>query len=345
MPATRPRLADDLARLPARGVVSTVVCLEDSVADEDLPAAEENAVEQLRLLAAADDPHPALLFLRPRRPDQLVDLVRRLGEAASGVDGFALPKFDGATAARWFAAVAAAESAAGRRFAVMPILETAPLLRLETRRRALAAVRRALEAQRDRVLAVRIGATDLSALHGLRRPPDLTIWDVGVVAGFLADAVNVLGRADGTGFTITGSVWEHYSPSERLFKPLLRESPFAGSDARALRRRIVRDDLDGLIREVVLDAANGLTGKTVIHPEHVAVVHALSVVPAEEHADALDILAAGGGGATASRYGNKMNEAGPHRAWAQRTLTAARMFGVAREGVGLPELLAAQAPA
>ena len=101
-------------------------------------------------------------------------------------------------------------------------------------------------------------------------------------------------------------------------------------------------DLDGLIREVELDRANGLTGKTVIHPSHVAAVHALSVVSHEEYTDACDVLAEGGrGGASASTFGNKMNESKPHAAWAHRTLLRAGVFGVVREGVSFVDLLGA----
>lgn len=42
-----------------------------------------------------------------------------------------------------------------------------------------------------------------------------------------------------------------------------------------------------------------------------------------------------------SAYTNKMNEVKPHRAWAERTLQRAEVFGVAREEVGFVDLLAA----
>ena len=76
----------------------------------------------------------------------------------------------------------------------------------------------------------------------------------------------------------------------------------------------------------MLDRANGLIGKTVIHPSHVPVVHALSVVTHEEYGDALGVLAAeaGGGGVPRSAYRNKMNEANPHRAWARAAAAARR---------------------
>jgi hypothetical protein len=45
-----------------------------------------------------------------------------------------------------------------------------------------------------------------------------------------------------------------------------------------------------------------------------------------------------------SAYTNKMNEVKPHRAWAERTMLRAEIFGVAREDVGFVELLAAGIP-
>jgi citrate lyase beta subunit len=210
---------------------------------------------------------------------------------------------------------------------------------------ALIDAKRLLDAHRDLVLAVRIGTTDLSSAYGIRRDRDLTIYDVGVVSEAIADVVNVFGRADGTGFVVTGPVWEYFHNHERLFKPQLRQSPFAAQDAMELRQQIITQHVDGLIRELVLDKANGLLGKTVIHPSHVPVVHALSVVTHEEFVDATDVLGADrlGGGVSASSYRNKMNEAKPHRAWAERTLLRARAFGVAAEGIRLVDLLAAGA--
>jgi hypothetical protein len=78
----------------------------------------------------------------------------------------------------------------------------------------------------------------------------------------------------------------------------------------------------------------------------VPVVHALNVVSHEEFSDAADILHEdrSGGGVLRSSYTNKMNEVKPHRAWAQRTVRRAEVFGVAREDVGFVELLAAVPP-
>lgn len=339
-PATRPALAADVERAAGRGVMSMVVCLEDAIADAEVAAGEANLVAQFRTLHAGGADVP-LLFVRIRDPRQIGDLLRRLGGAADLVSGFVLPKFTPVSGGAFLDALADAADRTGRRLLAMPVIESPEAVYAESRAEMLDDVARLLAKHRPSVLAVRIGATDMSAAYGLRRPPDLTIYDIRPVANVICDVVNVLGRADGTGYVVTGPVWEYFSAGERMFKPQLRQSPFDAQQAAPLRQRLITSDLDGLIREVHLDKANGLTGKTVIHPSHVAAVHALSVVTHEEYCDAADILGVAGGGAMASSYANKMNEAKPHRAWAQRLMLRAQVFGVAAEGVTFVELLEA----
>ena len=103
---------------------------------------------------------------------------------------------------------------------------------------------------------------------------------------------------------------------------------------------LLRDDADALLREVLLDRANGLHGKTVIHPTHVTIVNALHAVSREEHDDALTVLMARGrGGALASSSHNKMNEVGPHELWAAQLLARARAYGVLASPDAVLELL------
>ncbi|MFJ2024950.1 HpcH/HpaI aldolase/citrate lyase family protein [Streptomyces sp. NPDC087897] len=366
-PATRPSLADDVLKQAARGVVSMVLCLEDSIDDAEVTEAEANLIRQFADLAGrgaaaapesgtvesggrgpdaaagAADAGVPLLFIRVREPGQITDLVRRLGDSVRMLSGFVLPKFTEERGRHFLEALAEAEAACGRRLFAMPVLESPELLHLETRGEILRGIARSVDKYRDRVLALRLGVTDFCSAYGLRRAPDMTAYDVHIVASVIADVVNVLGRADGSGFTITGPVWEYFRRQERMFKPQLRRSPFLEGRAEELRTALIEHDLDGLLREIELDRANGLLGKTCIHPSHVAPVHALSVVSHEEYTDARDILSPerGGGGVLRSAYTNKMNEVKPHRAWAERTLLRAEAFGVAREDVGFVDLLAA----
>jgi citrate lyase beta subunit len=339
-PATRPKLADDIAGRGRQGATSMVVCLEDAIPDHALVEGERNAISQLRHYAGTAPDGP-LVFVRVRYPEQIPMIVSGLDADNGVVAGFVLPKFDPGNARPYLIAVADASRSVGRTLYALPVLEAPEIGRAETRAETLIALRQVLGDYRDHVLAVRLGATDLAGQYGLRRLREHTVYDVAVLAAVIGDVVNFLGRAD-DGYVITGPVWEYFSGSERIFKPLLRESPFARGDERTLRAELIAKDLDGLIREVTLDRANGLTGKTVIHPSHVAAVNALSVVSHEEFLDASDIVGtAQNGGVSSSAYGNKMNESKPHTAWARRTLLRARVFGVARPDVSFVDLLAA----
>lgn len=352
-PANRPDLVKDVLRQRDLGCVSMVLCLEDSIADAEVPRAEENVISTLRSLAGHQHDLP-LLFVRVRTPEQMMSVARRAGAATSLLTGFVIPKFDNesGTGAAFLLALhvvqaelgldgaTGADGVPGHRLRVMPILESPAVIHVETRTAALTNIYALLAANREDILSVRIGATDMSSGFGLRRSRDLTIYDVNVVAGVIGDIVNVLGRPEG-GFVISGPVWEHYSNTERVLRPQLRVTPFAGEQERELRQRIMTANLDTLIREIELDLANGLLGKTVIHPTHVALVHAMSVVSHEEYLDALAIAGNVGGGAAASPYGNKMNEMKPHQAWAQRTLLRADAFGVSAADVTFVDLLEA----
>ncbi|MFH9888712.1 HpcH/HpaI aldolase/citrate lyase family protein [Streptomyces luteogriseus] len=345
-PATRPRLADDVLKQAGRGVVSMVLCLEDSIDDADVGPGEENLVRQLTALDELPDADLPLLFIRVRTPGQIPDLARRLGPAVRRLSGFVLPKFTEERGIPFLEALATAEAESGRRLFAMPVLESPELLYRESRVETLEGISRAIDKYRDRVLALRLGVTDFCSSYGLRRGPDMTAYDVQIVASVIADVVNMLGRADGTGFTVTGPVWEYFRVQERMFKPQLRQSPFLEVQAAELREKLIEHAMDGLLREISLDHANGLLGKTCIHPSHVLPVHALSVVSHEEFSDAQDILRPerGGGGVLRSAYTNKMNEVKPHRAWAERTLLRAEVFGVANQDIGFVELLAAGLP-
>ncbi|MFC9893378.1 HpcH/HpaI aldolase/citrate lyase family protein [Nocardia sp. NPDC127579] len=339
-PATRPDLAETIRKRAARGVCSMVIDLEDAVADHEVEYAKRQAVAALDLLAASPEPNP-LVFVRVRDADTVREIVDGLGAGADVLTGFVFPKFDSSTGAKYLDALEEAGQRLARPVYGMPVLESKALVHRQTRDEELTEIAALLAEHRERVLAVRVGATDMCSTFGIRRDRDLTIYDVRVVADVIADIVNYLGRADGTGFVITGPVWEYFADHERMFRPLLRTAPFEESDAVPFRQYLVSRDLDGLLREITLDRANGIQGKTVIHPSHVAAVHALSVVSHEEYSDALDILQVEVGGVAASEYRNKMNEMRPHRSWARQTLLRARVFGVANKGVSFVDLLTA----
>ena len=339
IPATRADLTATVHKRTDEGVRSIVIDLEDAVADHDLQYAVENTIRTLNELSGSN----ALVFVRARTAQQIRTVCAGLAPGAEGLAGFVVPKFTSATGAEYLDEILAASTAHDTRLLAMPVLESAEVVHRETRDTELVAIRDLLGKYRDIVLAVRIGATDMCGTFGIRRDRDLTIYDVRVVADVISAIVNHLGRNDGSGFVITGPVWEYFADHERMFRPLLRQTPFADQEAVRFRQQLVSSDLDALLREVALDRANGIQGKTVIHPSHVPAVHALSAVTHEEYHDALDILASDQGGAQASGYRNKMNELGPHRNWAKQTMVRARAFGVTNEGITFVDLLTALA--
>jgi citrate lyase beta subunit len=338
-PGTRSDLAVDARRQAGAGVTSMVFCLEDAVADDEVDGAEKNVIAALLALATGPVDQLPLIFVRVRDEAQLTRIVATLGSRSAALAGFVLPKFGEEGGAGQLEAVEAASERIGRRLWAMPVLETPEIIYRESRVDALLAIRRLLDKHADHVLAVRIGATDLCGLFGLRRDRDLTIYDLSVVRECIGDIVNVCGR-DGS-HVITGPVWEYFSSPERLWVSPLRVTPFEQAHEAPLRHELVSTDIDRLLREVVLDKANGLLGKTVIHPNHVAAVHALLVVTHEEYVDACTVLNGDSGGVRRSDYGNKMNELRPHRAWADAVLRRARVFGVLAEGATFVDVLAA----
>jgi citrate lyase beta subunit len=343
-PGTTPDYARRIGALAGGGVTSAVLCLEDAIKDADVPVAERNVALQLAELYAAEQDHGCptpLLFVRVRHPDQIRFLVKEAGQAAAVLTGFVFPKFTAANGREFLDAVADARAETGLPLYGMPVLEAAETIYAETRLRELLAIRDLLGRHVDSVLAVRIGATDMCGLYGLRRSNDQTVYDLTLVREVIADIVNVFCRD--SEFLITGPVWEYFARGERIFKPLLRESPFRARkdlpNAALVRRQLVRSDLDGLLTEVVLDKATGIIGKTVIHPSHVRPVHAMLVVTAEEHSDALATLCLTDGGVCSSAYANKMIESKPHARWAAGILRRAAVFGVLRPDRTFVDLL------
>jgi len=343
MPATRPDLVNDLQKMRTKGAGSIVICLEDSIPDDKLPEAEQNLHNVLAALVergtVSDLP---LIFVRVRTPEHLQKIAEQNGTNLSVLTGFVFPKFEDLTgvASAFVNILKVINEDLERPLYFMPVLESPNIVHRETRVDVLTGLKRILDRNKDLVLAVRIGATDMSSVYGVRRSPDFTVWDVHAVASAIGDIVNVFGRSEDN-YTITGAVWEHFQSGERLFKPQLRESIF--DDDKALRRRLLVSGDDTFIREIQLDRVNGLLGKTIIHPSHIPLVHSFSVVTHEEYSDALDITSGehSHGGATSSFYRNKMNEIKPHHAWAIKTLIRADAFGVSNQDIDFIDFLEA----
>lgn len=351
MPATRPTIARDLSTGKHKGLTSVVIDLEDAVGDLKVEEAEASLVSQIHSLdewaneGVIDSESLPLIFIRIRTPEQAERILEQIGSAVTRLTGLVFPKFDASTGERYLKILRDYNESRPSDSPVlygMPILESAEVIYAETRKRTLLGIKALLDQYREYILNVRIGATDFSSLFGLRRKPDMTIYDIGVIRDCVADIVNLFGRA-GSGYVISGPVWEYFK-SDRVLKPQLRETPFqetAGPEGLRLRMQYINKYVDGLIREVEMDKENGIIGKTIIHPTHICPVQAMYTVTHEEYMDASHILSSSGGeiGVVKSGYDNKMNEIKPHMNWARRIMIRSEIYGVLNENQNFTALL------
>jgi citrate lyase beta subunit len=88
------------------------------------------------------------------------------------------------------------------------------------------------------------------------------------------------------------------------------------------------DDHDVMEKELALDMAHGLVGKTAIHPNQIAKIERALMVTSADHADALRIL---NSSQAVFKSQGAMCEPATHRRWAARVLEQAQIYGIAQE--------------
>ncbi|MBE1553026.1 HpcH/HpaI aldolase/citrate lyase family protein [Sporosarcina limicola] len=349
MPATRADIADLIITNKFKELVTLVICLEDAVGDLEVEQAENLLINHMQNISIAiqdgrlTDETTPLIFVRVRSAEQMADMAGRLGDALKNIVGFVFPKFSSDNAEGFLSELRLMNERAGTILYGMPILESPHVLYKELRIDELLRLKEIIDRYRDIILNIRIGATDLCGLYGLRRDSETTVYEISIVNELITDIVNIFGR-EPDGYVVSGPVWEHFSSNDRILKPQLRQTPFEenyGSEGLLLRKELIRKDFDGLIQETLLDKANGLVGKTIIHPSHLLPVQALHIVTKEEYVDALSIVqqATGEKGVFKSEFQNKMNEIKPHLNWARKVLIKSDIYGVYHENCTFIDLL------
>ncbi|MRX79696.1 HpcH/HpaI aldolase/citrate lyase family protein [Enorma shizhengliae] len=312
------------------GLTSMVLCFEDACPESRLPEAEANTLTLLDVVGDAlengsvsPDAIP-LIFCRVRSLRQFMDFAERLTpKQARVLCGFNFPKFNTRNGEGYFNYLKELNERFDFTLYGMPIIEDPRVAHKETRLAELMGIRDILDANKSLVLQVRVGATDFSSCFGLRRGVDYSIYDIMTVREILSDILNMFARDND--YVVSGPVWEYFRASKEM---MFEDLPEIDLQDRLLRRhRIVNEEVDGLLREVILDKANGFVGRTVIHPTHVKYVNALQAVTLEEYEDASQILAAEGG-VLKSATSNKMNEIGPHTRWAEKVIARSKAYGV-----------------
>lgn len=340
MPADRPDFHQEILSKKLSGLTSVVIDLEDAVGDSRVFGAESLLIDELQKLFRALNEgfisieELPLMFVRVRNLKQLQTVKERLEDAVKLLTGVVLPKFSSENGAELLHEVLKIHTNE-HPFYAMPILETGRVLHKETRMEELVRIKQIVDRYKEIVLNIRIGATDFCGLYGIRRSPDTTVYDIAILRDCISDIINIFGRIDSP-YVVSGPVWEYFSAKNRMLKPQLRQTPFRerfGDEGLHWRRRLIEENLDGLMRETLMDIANGISGKTVIHPSHIKIVQSLNVVPYEDYVDASNIIKAATGeiGVMKSDFANKMNEIKPHLYWAEKIMLKSRLYGVLHE--------------
>ncbi|OTA16842.1 ATP synthase [Xenorhabdus vietnamensis] len=290
MPATRQNIAEIVLQNKIPDLRSLVICLEDAVSEQEIPAAIENLREIMQTLAEAEsfssniERHHPLIFIRPRNEMMAKYLVANVN--LSVIDGLVLPKFTHASLSGWWDIIGSTH------LCIMPTLESEEVFDVQ-KMNQLADILK-IHPCRDRIIALRIGGNDLMNVMSLRRPRNFTLYDgpMGYIIKMLV-AVFVA-----RGFALTAPVCEHI------------------------------DDLQLLEKELELDIAHGLVGKTAIHPRQIKYIQRALMVSAHDHAEALNIL---NSSKAVFKSQGMMCEPATHQRWAMNILERAKHYGIGSE--------------
>lgn len=194
MPATRADLFDIVMNEKIAGLRSLVICLEDSVSENDVEFGIDNLcnlMKQIKHCGGRKD--TPLTFIRPRN----AMMAKRLNdiEVIHQTDGFVAPKLTLSNIESW------KESVDGSGLLLMPTLETKEVFDPI----AMADLRVALdETIKSRVLALRIGGNDLMGCLGLRRVQGHTLYKT-PMAYVISMLAGIMGSA---GYALTAPVFE-----------------------------------------------------------------------------------------------------------------------------------------
>ena len=288
MPATRTDIAAAILHNKISGLRSLVICLEDAVSEQDIPQALQNLRALLTHLAQAKTAQGNACW-------PLVFIRPRdtaMGEML--VREMDISAIDGFVLPKFTLAALPVwwRILESTELCMMPTLETEEVFDvLQMRELATTLLNHPCH---TRIIALRIGGNDLMNVISLRRSRHLTLYD-GPMGYAIKMLVAVFASRD---FALTAPVCEHI------------------------------DDHQIMDRELALDMAHGLVGKTAIHPNQISKIEAALMVSPADHADALRIL-----NSTQAVFKSQgtMCEPATHRRWASAILARAQVYGIATE--------------
>lgn len=303
-PANRKSIVSSLSEEKFGTGFSLALCLEDSINDAFVSQAETDLVCSLNeLLALCEKKAFSLpkIFIRVRNQEQIMRLALALKEALCLVKGFILPKFSPENADGYLEEMIRVNEFSSDKLFMMPIYESSSIIHPGKRIEILSSLKDSLASAEDLVLNIRVGGNDLCHALGFRRKSTESIHRITPISSVFSDIVSIYG----TDYVISGPVWEYY----------------AGDNWK-----------EGLEAEIDDDKLCGFIGKTVIHPNQIAVVRECYKVSESDYRDALSILnwsPASELSVSSSVDNSRMNEYKTHTNWAKKILFLAEAYGIA----------------
>lgn len=282
---------------------SLALCLEDTIADAFVTQAETILISSLQKIEAARQTchfYLPKIFIRIRRPEQIVHLYQKAGKARGLITGFIAPKFSPENACRYIDEIVDLNQTAASPVSLMPVLESPSLIDLRTRCDVLYGIKDKISPAAGLIPNIRVGGNDLCHAFGLRRQKTQAIQEIQPVSQILSDIITIFGME----YVVSGPVWEYYATE--------------GWE-------------DGLRRELELDRLNGFVGKTIIHPKQIPVVNRAYQVSKADYHDACSILNWDSSAASlvsGSLESGRMNECLTHSNWAKKICALAKAYGI-----------------
>lgn len=304
-PASNKKIAEAVICEKYGKQYSLALCLEDTIVDDCVEEAEKQLVYSLQEIYKRKEDRGFYLpkiFIRVRRPEQIVRLFDKLVSAQDILCGYIIPKYSVENAIEYNQQIISVNRKSKRKIYMMPILESGNIVDYASRRKTLLETKKQIDLVADYVLNVRVGGNDFSNHFAVRRHYDETIYDILPIANILSDIITVFARE----YVVSGPVWEFFSSDNNEWKY-------------------------GLEKETKLDKLNGFIGKTVIHPKQISIVNEVLKVSKKDYQDALSIL---GWDQTntlqvgKSFDGERMNEVKTHGNWAMKTIVLAQIYGI-----------------
>lgn len=302
-PANKKTIADSIINEKFGTKFSLALCLEDTINDNFVLEAEQDLIKAIEQIYLSYQKQPFFLpkiFIRVRNPEQIIKLFHAFEQSVRIITGFIIPKFSVDNAGSYIQSIIKINELSSEKIYMMPIYENSSMIDLRTRYELLYGLKEQLDTIEDLVLNIRVGGNDLCHMFGFRRHSDESIHRIKPISNIFSDIVTIYGMD----YIVSGPVWEYYSGNHWK---------------------------EGLSREIQDDKLCGFTGKTVIHPNQIAIVNEAYKVSQSDFNDAQSILnwnQNSNAYVSGSLAKERMNEYKTHNKWAQHTLYLAQAYGI-----------------